>query len=528
MMIVSLKPLGQRTARHELHIAMSSDVETALRQILLPPTPRQRERGVIGLLHQSNGGHRRTLLLHSVVQPLLGDVTFSAEGLLFAASYKSRATDAATILGAGLIFIHTHPSAPASTATPGPSGPDLEADARDLYTLGAALKAGAPLAAGIVTDSGVWSAREYTFRFPRTAQQARTRSFGWRSGTTRPVTAVRIVGPRLQKLPTGTRADGPGGADGAIDRAAQDSSVRLWGEVGQRILATLRVGLAGAGGVGSILAEHLARLGVGELVIVDFDRLGSDVTNRARGATRRDAASRRYKVDIATRVARAAATAPGFQAAAIRGSVVETETIPHLLDCDLIVNAADSPWARQVLDHLAFAHLIPVIHGGTSLVGDSETGRLQSGKSEVSATGPGQPCSECANVYSVRDVTEAQEGPEMRGQRRYVQGGDPTLIEELRAPSVIAFNALVAGLMQLRLLAITVGTTPEAVRGTQRYHALSGTLEWGAIEECRLDCDRRSITALGDTYALPTGRDMDKAAQAGAEPVDLMATNNSA
>jgi ThiF family len=500
-----------RRSRGELHLAMTASVETALTEILLPPEPRPHERGVIGLLHQSNGSRRRTLLLQSVVRPLPGDVTLDEDGLKFSTAYKSRATDAAATAHAGLIFIHTHPADTRFQRPPRPSKKDLEADARDLYTLGRSLSRGVPLAAGILSDIGTWAIREYSFKFPQTAEQARRREFDFRAARVEPATCVRIVAASLNMIPL-AHPGRPSDFDSvAIDRVAQDSSLRIWGERGQKELAMLQVALVGAGGVGSILAEHLARLGVGAMVIVDFDRCSPDVANRTQGATRADGASLRLKVHIAARNARRGATAPKFRVTTASASVVEAETIPLLLDCDVIINAADSAWARQVLDHLAFAHLIPVVNGGTTLSGDPETGRLVAGKSEVSATGPGQPCSECANVYSIREVTEAQESPDVRGRRGYLQTGEAIPDAELRAPSVIGFNALVAGLMEIRFLAIALGTTPDAVRGVQRYHALEGTLQWAAVPACRPECNRQNILALGDDYILPTGRDMDRA-----------------
>lgn len=49
------------------------------------------------------------------------------------------------------------------------------------------------------------------------------------------------------------------------------------GAANQEKLARARVGIAGLGGLGSTVAFHLARLGVGTLVLVDFDEV--DLTN---------------------------------------------------------------------------------------------------------------------------------------------------------------------------------------------------------------------------------------------------------
>src|SRR3546814_3125872 len=74
----------------------------------------------------------------------------------------------------------------------------------------------------------------------------------------------KVLRPRPQRIASG-------GA-GRFDR-----QVRLFGVAGQAILAGSRVAIIGLGGVGSLLVELLARLGVGLFVLVDPDRV--DPTN---------------------------------------------------------------------------------------------------------------------------------------------------------------------------------------------------------------------------------------------------------
>lgn len=490
--------------RRELHLAMTEETKSLTDRVLLPHPRDGEERGVIGIVAPSSGRYRRTLLIRELVQAQPGDVTWADEGLTFSTSYKSRAVDRANALRAGLCFIHTHPL---SSGVPSPSSADLRSDRRDLYYLGQALLTGAPLVAAIVGGRGHWSAREYHFSFPETAADARKKKFMADAGSVRNVDVVRFVGPGLRIQSCSSefdRARLP-----ANDVPEHETTVRLWGKLGQEKLRKLRVAISGLGGVGGILAEHLARLGIGDLIFIDFDRLWKVNGNRSQGARRKELVARAFKVLVARRVAREAATAPGFRCRAVVGSVVEEATLPDLLDCDMILNAADSPWARQVLDHISYAHLIPVVNGGTELRGDPSIGNLVSGKCEVAAAGPGHPCFECAGVYSVREASEARERPEFRGPRRYLNTGNGPAAEPEHAPSVISTNAIVAGLMELRLKAIALGTTPDALVGTQRYYPLEGVLHWAVQRTCTSGCARTTITAAGDRYELPLGHDYD-------------------
>lgn len=59
-----------------------------------------------------------------------------------------------------------------------------------------------------------------------------------------------------------------------------DRAARLFGEPGMHRLMAARVVVFGVGGVGSFAAEALARSGVGELALVDFDKVCVTNTNR--------------------------------------------------------------------------------------------------------------------------------------------------------------------------------------------------------------------------------------------------------
>ena len=82
-----------------------------------------------------------------------------------------------------------------------------------------------------------------------------------------------------------------------------DRAARLFGEPGLHRLMRSRVVIFGMGGVGSFSAEALARSGVGELVLVDFDDVCVTNANRQLHALRGNIG--KAKVDVmAERLAR--------------------------------------------------------------------------------------------------------------------------------------------------------------------------------------------------------------------------------
>jgi len=265
------------------------------------------------------------------------------------------------------------------------------------------------------------------------------------------------------------------------------------------------VGVVGGGGVGSTLVEFLARLGVGQLVVVDYDILKDENRNRAIGSQPRDVGG--PKVDYLKRWARTIATAPHFEFIAVRGSAFEEEGVRPILDCDFVFGAADDAAARQVLDHVAYAYGIPVVDGGTTLVVDSVTGTV-TGKSQVTEAGWGRPCLQCAGVYSLDEVTVALEEEHLRKQDSYIKVADGTeQVEVPRAPSVISNNGLVASIMVQRFLRTILGFPPSEGTGVQRYYVEEGQLRWGAVKGCKSSCPKAAWFGLGDGHPLPTGVD---------------------
>lgn len=527
----------------EFHLALTESVHETLETHLFPQPDHfmygEPERGAIGIIVPSTGRRRTTYILRDIVEPQDGDVWFNGIGVMFSANYRDRATsEASLVAGGGLIYLHTHPGSSAQ-----PSGNDKRADAPELFAAGKHLGPEAPQATAIIaeneresTGEREWSVRAYEFNIPTTSEEVGDPLFSPDSAVVTNATAVRIVGQRLKKLPTIKTAAGPAGATAEIDPEAQDSALEFWTEEQQQKFAALRVGIPGCGGVGAWHAELLPRHGVGEVVFVDFDRVKQANRNRMVGTTREDAEERTRKIDVAARIAEQAATAPDFDVKTVFGSVVEHENadwraVPDLLDCDVIVNAADSHRARRVLDDLAHAHCIPVIDGGTQLRTNPATNTLTTdAESVIGVTGPEHPCLECMGRWypgnKEQGVIAERLAPDQRGagDLEYVQDNeqrpsDAGRDESERAPAVMAYNGFVASVQVQRLIAMLLGVTATSTRvGSQRFAPRFGTMNYedhaGAkLTDCRSSCDREEATAAGDHYELGTGVDRDLRAE---------------
>ena len=486
-----------------LGFALTEELQSQAMKLCFPretSTDKLEENGFLGIVFSSIGFRRRTVLFNRIIAPREGWVIASSKGLCFSQKYISFALDQAARMNswAGLMVVHSHfgPSI-GSGNWPTPSRIDLEVEREQLCLLSRALPPGAPTVAGILAPNGTWRLREYTFPRPSSLKQAISKNFQPSSGKYIDGEFIRVIShPTIKLLKKNEQS--------LIDTTAVESTLLLWGEKGQRLLQNYRIGLVGAGGVGSIVAEYLARLGVGELVIIDFDILKQENLNRASGAILHDLG--KPKVRYVRRFARSSSVTSPVKVKAIRGSAAEAEGLTHLLDCDLVVSAADSAFSRQVLDHMSYSHLIPVIDGGTKFIVDMHTGEI-SGKSQITEAGPLRPCLECQGVYNRDEATLARESTNMQGAQPYITtpSKDPSML--LRAPSVISHNGLVASLIVQRVLRMILGFPPSLNLTQQRFYVERGELMWSKVTSCNPVCTKHDFVALGNSYFIPVGID---------------------
>lgn len=135
--------------------------------------------------------------------------------------------------------------------------------------------------------------------------------------------------------------------------------------------------IVGLSGTGSITAELLARLGVGHLILVDFDRVEFRNLNRILYATIQDVKNQEFKTKILKRAI--LSHHPTCKVTTIERSIEDEEAIIAASDSDVIFSCVDSIKGRHYCDLIAQACIAPLIDMGVTI----PTRKTPSGSSAI-------------------------------------------------------------------------------------------------------------------------------------------------
>jgi molybdopterin/thiamine biosynthesis adenylyltransferase len=151
--------------------------------------------------------------------------------------------------------------------------------------------------------------------------------------------------------------------DRIMDRSEEakrySRQIPILGEEGQEKIREARVLIAGAGGLGSVIALYLAAAGVGFIRLVDHDRVETSNLNRqilhwTEDVNRPKTASAQEKLQ---------ALNPHIGLEIRSGSIDEGSVSALAGDVHLIVDAMDNFPTRYLLNRAAVARRIPFFHG---------------------------------------------------------------------------------------------------------------------------------------------------------------------
>jgi threonine dehydrogenase-like Zn-dependent dehydrogenase len=216
----------------------------------------------------------------------------------------------------------------------------------------------------------------------------------------------------------------------------------------QETLGSLTVGLIGCGGVGAAIAENLARLGVGELVLVDPDALSETNLNRWPSASPKDVG--RTKVSLLAR--RLRRQTPWARLRAVATDALDPVAAMSLTDCDVLVCAVDNDAARFWANRLALQTLVPMFDVGVRV----QARPVMNFSWRIVPVVPGvTACLECSGLAALDrlEIAKSLDGATraVRENAGYVQGAD------VAAPSVMGINYIAAGNVCLEVLSYLCG-----------------------------------------------------------------------
>jgi molybdopterin/thiamine biosynthesis adenylyltransferase len=236
-------------------------------------------------------------------------------------------------------------------------------------------------------------------------------------------------------------------------------------------LQSLRVGIVGAGGTGSPTVTLLARAGVGELIVVDSDKLEKSNLNRLRGASMVDVGKNKAHIlQDFVRSLGLPSKIVGLEALIDK----DASAVDALSTCDFIFGCTDDQIGREVLNTAVYVYVQPYIDVGLGgQVSTDSEGRpyLRYHHGRISTILPEEgECLFCQGVIRddwIRHQYALRDNPDMapaEARDRYLEGGGE------QAPGVGPFTSAVAD--------YGVATLFDLLRPFRKY---PGELRWDAF-----------------------------------------------
>ncbi|MDE2805365.1 MAG: ThiF family adenylyltransferase [Gemmatimonadota bacterium] len=431
------------------------------------------EEACLALWHRGDGVSRYTGVLGEIILPENGDRSLHGNVTVHS-GYMNRVLDLALKVRAGVAVIHSHPGSGWQALS------DIDEHAERDLIAPFIRETRLPLLGMTMGADGCWSARF------------------WREsgGGAHPAYCreVRRVGTRS------TSADyRPGAHPPYVRRESLVRTLDCWGFEAQARLARTHVCVVGAGSVGSIVLECLARTGFEEITIVDPDRVEDRNLDRLVYADRSRVGLR--KVEAAAARLRRVATAARPLIRPVPLSVRTEQAYRSVADADVILCCVDNAEAREVLNHVAYSNCIPLIDGGVLV---EARDRLLSAKWRVHLVGPEMRCLRCRGQYTSSDARDERMGIRRRG--RYIDDGEDRGPEP--GQNTMAFcNAVAAEEMRI-LIRYLVGqewwhdTGPTSGQWSSEHRFVEAETDWfehpaRCVESCEFSHKRLGLGANG-------------------------------
>ena len=228
-----------------------------------------------------------------------------------------------------------------------------------------------------------------------------------------------------------------------VDEKIYDRQIRAFGLKGQVLLSQLKIGIVGLGGTGSAVAEQLAREGILNFTLMDYDNLEPSNKTRIYGSYQKDKNKPKTKI-IKRNIKK---IQPKSSVKIISKKLVSENDLVQLTTCDVVFSCTDRHIPRGLLSNFAYQNGIPVIDVGVGI--DSENEMITGGSVRATLLSIGLPCLYCIGIVDP-DVILAESMPEKNREALEKEGYIRGLENDV--PAVIPFTTMAAsmGLMLLK------------------------------------------------------------------------------
>lgn len=432
----------------------------------------------------SSGNTRVTGIIRSIIEPIPGDREVHGN-VSFVAAYFERAMQIARERKEGLAFLHSHT---------GPGWQDMSRDdiiAEKRLAPSVMAATGLPLLGMTIGTDQAWSARFWIREISKKRSYIRM----W-------CETVKVIGKKL----TATFNDNI--LKPNFDSQKQLRTISAWGIKNQENLSRLKIGIVGLGSVGSIVAEVLARTGVSYFTLIDFDSVEEKNLDRLTNIFKKDIG--RAKAEAVKEGILRSATSPNVNITTVEYSICEKGGYMAALDCDVLFSCVDRPWPRQVLNFIAYAHLIPVIDGGILVRTNRQNTNIIGADWKAQTVGYKRACLECVGQYKTENAVLEKDG--FLDDPNYIKGlKDATIVNAHE--NVFVFSSHLASMEVLQLLILIFGPGGVTDVGQQFYHFTVGLMEKHTDKTCTANCFFPGLTGKGDNSGITVYTTIHQAAE---------------
>jgi len=209
----------------------------------------------------------------------------------------------------------------------------------------------------------------------------------------------------------------------------------------RQIMTNQTITIVGAGGLGSVVAEHLVHMGFNQINLIDHDQVEVSNLNRIVGAYYLDAMAAKNKVDVIKN--HLERINPQVKVKAFCNDIHDKEIEEAIALSDWIIMATDNHSSRFRAQNLAFQYFIPFMSAGVNI--SVNDGLITDMSGEVVTVRMGdRVCLNCLNRINLIKVGQETHFDEMVSRelvsRGYVSGKD------IKEPAVKTLNTNLATL----------------------------------------------------------------------------------